>query len=291
AQKEGRTVHRSRFNFFKTWGVNPDSYLSIHKTIFVTKYAAYYFGSEKTSGQPKLVKIFRPTLTWSGRRRAGMEKHILSLDSRPAAMPSLHFAFSYQVYLCLVMEPMFNEPLDVKVLYGRCLMPDVVHCFFLDMVCAVGFLHHNGILHRDLNLSSFWIQGNRHLKLTDYNHCIDRDSHERFYTLFGVKTTDYTAPELLNHDPYSRQSDIWALGIIFYRITRGRMLMKDPLQRLGHDRDTYEAFQNQDYFADVNWENAHRQTRRGPPITWRFCVSTEEEILDEKIDKIKFEDV
>ncbi|GFR94801.1 protein kinase C [Elysia marginata] len=328
ARHEGsEEAQRRRRRFIKRREINPSSYITLHKTITIGKYAVYYFGTEKSSSEPKLVKIYRPTLLLMGPKRAGMEKQILSLQDKPAVLPSVHFAFKYQFFKCLVLEPMYNESLKEKLLHARRLMPEVVQSFMVDMVCAVSFLHNNKVLHRNLTLDSFWIQANRRLKLTDFSYCIHKRAISRWNTVFRVKPTEFTAPELFSYSPYSRQTDIWALGVIFYRMSSGRfpfygrdpkdlkmkiqtakesygdffsatgqvlcseMLEKDPAHRIGHLRKTDIGFRNHIYFDDIDWESAHYHSENGPPIRWKFPVSDERtEIQEDEPLTINFED-
>ncbi|KAK3740223.1 hypothetical protein RRG08_054245 [Elysia crispata] len=328
AKYEGTEFEPERRVLIARQEIDPNTYITLHKNITVGKYAVYYFGTEKSSRKPRIVKIFRPIFFSSSQRRAGVEKQILSQKDKPASMPALHFAFSYQFYKCLVLEPMYNESLEEKLLYARRLLPDVVQSFMVDIVCAVGFLHTHKIIHRNLTLDSFWIQADRHLKLTDYTHCSHKHRLANWSTLFRVRPTEFTAPELFSSSPYSKQSDIWALGVIFYRMSRGRfpfygsdrrdlkknimtaeepyselftissralcseMLQKKPENRIGYQRETLDAFSDHFYFDNVDWKVAHNQSEAGPPVQWEFAVAQDErQLVGGEVVTKKFEDL
>ncbi|GFN76712.1 protein kinase c [Plakobranchus ocellatus] len=179
---------------------------------------------------------------------------------------------------------------------------------------------------------------NRRLKLTDYNYCINKRSLTRWASTLSVRTTNFIAPELFTHNPYSRQTDIWALGVIFYRMTSGRfpfygcspkdlkqkimtatenytefftdtaanlcsrtiydpslfivqMLQKNPGSRLGHKIKTEDAFRDEEYFMDTDWNSAHYQMTNGPPIEWKFPVGDSDDIEMRISETLTYDDV
>jgi serine/threonine protein kinase len=87
------------------------------------------------------------------------------------------------------------------------------------MLAGVGYLHDHGLLHRDLRPSNVvLLQGRRVVRLGEcallpmlamkLQECVTLSGHE----------VDYLAPELMRNEPYSVQSDLWALGCIFFEL-------------------------------------------------------------------------
>jgi len=58
------------------------------------------------------------------------------------------------------------------------------------------------------------------LKIADFGFAIKScDAHK--YSKYNVGSPLYMAPESLKRNEYSLESDIWALGIIFYEMLTG----------------------------------------------------------------------
>src|SRR5690554_1436927 len=119
-----------------------------------------------------------------------------------------------------------------------------------DIIQGIGYLHGEGILHRDLKPGNILITKNRRgepvAKITDFG--ISRDvltdkTLEQSYTE-GVGTPHYMAPEQFYKKKYglngelSERTDIWALGVIVYRMATGRL-------PFGHGEKDYEVVRDE----------------------------------------------
>jgi serine/threonine protein kinase len=78
------------------------------------------------------------------------------------------------------------------------------------------YLHERRILHRDLKPQNIFLKNGR-IRLGDFGIAKVLDSTKDFAdTLIG--TPYFMSPELYKNKPYSYESDIWALGCIFYEM-------------------------------------------------------------------------
>ena len=101
------------------------------------------------------------------------------------------------------------------------------------IVTIFEYLHHLGIIYRDLKPENLLIHHNGYLKMTDFGFakhvgivCFffkELVSHPmiqgRTWTLCG--TPDYLAPELILSKGYSFSIDWWALGILIFEMIMG----------------------------------------------------------------------
>jgi non-specific serine/threonine protein kinase len=98
---------------------------------------------------------------------------------------------------------------------------DTLH--MAQQIClALDHAHSNGIIHRDLKLENIVITNSQTLKLMDFGlaHTADDNRLSEEGTLTG--TLAYLAPELIQGQPATVQSDLYAFGVILYELLIGR---------------------------------------------------------------------
>jgi len=88
------------------------------------------------------------------------------------------------------------------------------------LVCAVAFLHSNGIIHGDIKPSNILIYKDT-VKLTDFS--LSSFIFEKDRILYkDAYTEHYRAPEIWADKGYEYKADIWALGCTFHEIIYGK---------------------------------------------------------------------
>ncbi|KAJ3000638.1 hypothetical protein HDV02_004323 [Globomyces sp. JEL0801] len=93
---------------------------------------------------------------------------------------------------------------------------------------GVGFLHNNGIVHRDLKLENLLLDKNRNVIITDFGFAnrFSKETNDMLSTSCGSPC--YAAPELVVNDTYVGESaDIWSLGVILYAMLCGYLPFDD----------------------------------------------------------------
>jgi eukaryotic-like serine/threonine-protein kinase len=93
---------------------------------------------------------------------------------------------------------------------------------FESIVGAIGYVHKNGIIHRDIKAENVKINSAGVPKLLDFG--IAKDTRSQALTKIGgvIGTPKYLAPEQFDGKPATVQTDIWSLGILLYKMLTGK---------------------------------------------------------------------
>lgn len=101
---------------------------------------------------------------------------------------------------------------------------------------ALKFLHGQGISHRDMKLGNVLINDNGRVELIDFGFATM--SFDATLTSF-CGTPCYMCPEILKKQPYiGYHADIWATGIMLYRLVCGTTPFKG---RIGLSRQKFRT--------------------------------------------------
>ena len=93
----------------------------------------------------------------------------------------------------------------------------------MQLVLAIDDLHKKGIMHRNINSDTVYVESDGYIKLADYHHArrlnddeeaVDRPpcSHEHAY---------YRPPEMMMNEAHTKIVDWWSFGILIYKLIIG----------------------------------------------------------------------
>ncbi|ORY24169.1 kinase-like protein [Neocallimastix californiae] len=91
-----------------------------------------------------------------------------------------------------------------------------------EILTALQVMHKNNFIHRDLKLSNILLSSKDDLtsiKIIDFGETVERNDDYHISGIVG--TLHYMAPEILKKKKYGKAVDIWAFGVIAYRLLTG----------------------------------------------------------------------
>ena len=87
------------------------------------------------------------------------------------------------------------------------------------MINALAYCHDNNVIHRDIKPENILLGYRHELKISDFGWSVHAPSFRR-KTLCG--TIDYLPPEMLKHNTYDHNVDLWCLGVLTYEFLVGK---------------------------------------------------------------------
>lgn len=87
---------------------------------------------------------------------------------------------------------------------------------FLQLLDALAYAHHKGIIHANLSAENIIIDKNDKVKITDFG-------------ISEAQTSAYQSPEVIKKDVLDKRSDIYSLGAIYFHLLTGKTPATDAL--------------------------------------------------------------
>ena len=147
--------------------------------------------------------------------------------------PNLVQVYDYSVTASqpyLVMEYISGCTLSERLDRGG-LADAELHALATELLSAVACVHNHNVLHRDIKTGNVMLDKDGHARLTDFGLARLEDATQITRANEVVGTLRFLAPELIEGEPASRQSDLYALGVLL-RTASGEEKAAAPLQEL-----------------------------------------------------------
>ncbi|XP_077379550.1 ribosomal protein S6 kinase beta-2-like isoform X2 [Festucalex cinctus] len=191
--------------------------------------------------------------------------------------------------LYLILEYLSGGELFMQLEKEGIFMEDTA-CFYLgEIILALGHLHSNGIIYRDLKPENVMLNHQGHIKLTDFGLCKE-SIHDGSVTHTFCGTIEYMAPEILTRSGHNRAVDWWSLGALMFDMMTGsppftsenrkrtidkilkcklnlppyltidakdlikKLLKKNPAQRLGSSKADCADIKGHPFFKQIKWD-------------------------------------
>ena len=122
----------------------------------------------------------------------------------------------------LVMEmvegPTLKEVIDAAIERKDGLSDEMIWDIFIQLCTALRYMHkHMQIVHRDLKPANLMLDWEDRLKVADFGLARAKQTQASLMQSY-VGSMQYSCPEIVQHQPYSSNMDIWAAGCILYEL-------------------------------------------------------------------------
>lgn len=182
-------------------------------------------------------RVFRTHLTF---QHVINERLVLEMCSGCPFVIQLRYAFQTDSHLYFATD--FYDGGDVFSLLqsnrGR-LSENHARRIIAEIVLALGWLHEQNIVYRDLKPENVVLDGDGHVRLADFGLAKLLKYEYDYLTQTICGTTAYAAPEMLQSKPYNVSLDLWCLGVFIYHILSG----KTPFNFKGRTMEEMEEMQ------------------------------------------------
>jgi eukaryotic-like serine/threonine-protein kinase len=220
-----------------------DSRYRIEERLGMGGVGAVYLGTQLALGRAVAIKLLHEGLDPSFRTRFEREAKALAALRHPNIVSVTDYGVD-DATPYLVMEKLEGETLGERLTRGP-LLPEHVLELTRQLLRALGFVHEQGLVHRDLKPGNLFLEltpdGDERLKLLDFGLAkfvqepgVEGETVTRAGHVVG--TPAYMAPEQIAGDAVDARSDIYAVGVLLFQMLSGKVPFEgEPMEQLkGH---------------------------------------------------------
>lgn len=198
----------------------------MEKKIGEGAFASVHRAVHKETGKVYAVKkIKKKQFDMQMARELEREMYAMKATSHPGIIRT-HDVFNTQDQVLLVLDLMEGGTLkdNVQAVGGK-----IPEHFAVDIVRqvlrALQYLHARGIVHRDIKLENILCETKcipaHNIRVADFGYVNFVNDHTDVCLRSLVGTPVYVAPEIINRKPYGCPVDIYAVGVMLYRMLCG----------------------------------------------------------------------
>ncbi|KAG9480562.1 hypothetical protein GDO78_012177 [Eleutherodactylus coqui] len=227
------------------------------------------------------------------------EKNILR-EARSPFIVKLYRTFKDTKYVYMLLEACLGGELW-SLLRDRGSFDETTAKFCIGCVAeAFEYLHHIGVMYRDLKPENLLLDTDGYVKLVDFGFAKKIFAGQKTWTFCG--TPEYVAPEVILNKGHSFSVDFWSLGILLYELLTGsppftgpdqmmiyhlilqgiekvefhrkiarrpedlirRLCRQNPAERLGNMKNGIADIKKHRWFNGFNWEGLSLRSLPSP---------------------------
>jgi serine/threonine protein kinase len=208
--------------------LHPGTYIC-ESVIGTGGFATVYRARHRTAPVRVAIKLVcdRQLTSEMDRTRLMREVSLLKQMDHPF-IAKLFFVTRQETNVAIVQEYVpHGTLLDFLTQHGPLPEPQLKY-YFIQILSVVDYLHNvRKVTHRDLKLENILLDAFNNIRVVDFG--LGRaflDPADTFTTPCG--SPPYLAPEMVTAGVYTRETDIWSLGVVLYTLATGTMPFYGP---------------------------------------------------------------
>jgi serine/threonine protein kinase len=186
---------------------------------------AVYLAEDSFNGRNVAIKMMFPEVLKDAEDGEHYRRMFLNEASLAGKMVHPHIVGIYDAVVdeqtsYIVMEYVEGGTLEKFCKPENLLDTMTVAEIIFKAVRALAFAFAKGLIHRDIKPGNILHKSGSEIKVCDFGAAMDRVSNKTQVTAIGSPL--YMAPEIINGERATQQSDIYALGVVMYMLLAGR---------------------------------------------------------------------
>jgi calcium/calmodulin-dependent protein kinase I len=196
----------------------------VDETLGTGHFSKVKLGTDKKTGAKVAIKVIKKP-SGSKVKMLKAEVDILTKCDHPNIV-KMHRCFETDTILYLVLELLTGGELFDRIISKGHYSEADARKVTITLLDAIKYLHSQGIAHRDLKPENILLSDktdSASIKVTDFglSKIFADDAAAEVVMKTACGTPGYVAPEVLAHEAYSSQVDLWSVGVIVYILLCG----------------------------------------------------------------------
>ena len=177
-------------------------------------FGVVYEAKDRDLGRPVAVKVVRPGRITEEEGKGSREAEAIARLSHPNLITLFEVGRSEHGPF-LVFELLRGKTLDLRIEEGTLPIQEAVHVA-TEVARGLAHAHAEGVIHRDLKPANVFVTNKGQVKVLDFGM-----AHAFGRRRLSGGTPAYMAPEQWEDDPEDERTDVFALGVMLYRMLTG----------------------------------------------------------------------